>query len=1452
MKWGELVNNYTVLHCHTELSSATTNIDSVTKYEDYIKYAKELGMKAIAITEHGNILSWLKKKECCEKNGIKYIHGIEAYLTETIDEKIRDNYHCCLYAKNFEGVKELNVLISKSYNRKDNHFYYTPRILIDDLLNTSDNIIIASACLGGVFSKGTDKVKQRFIEFFIKNKHRCFLEIQHHNVHAQREYNKYLYQLSQICGLQLVANTDTHCLNEKHVRGRNILQKAKNIHFDNEDGWDLTFKSYDELIQSYEIQGSLPMEVVLQAIENTNKIADMIEEFTLDRSYKYPKLYANSEDVLKQKINEGVLRTGINKLPNYQSEYLPRIYHELETYKHNGAIDFLLLDENIKTWARNNNIFPGYSRGSCSGSLICYLLGITEVDSILHKMNFERFMNLERVSLADIDTDWSPNQRDLVKEYIYSMKGLYCADIITFNTVALKGSIRDVGRALGISLDIVDDICKNITDDNIDSYREQYQELFDYVDIINGTVVSIGTHPCFLGDELVLTENGYKEIKDIGVGDKVLTHTGIYKEVAEIMNKETDDVYEIVPSGTLPIKTTSNHPFYVRKRIDKRLRKYKDGIDTTTRTYLPPTWIELKDLNKGDMIGIPINTNSFNIKNEFDLPYINEDLWWIIGRYIGDGWITEMNRVDKRTDRHYTEKYLVICCSKKNDEKYEITTVLDRLGFKYSIQERKTVYRIYIRNIQLLEYLKKFGKYANNKFIPNEVLDLPIHLLQSFIEGYLSADGYENNGNYSFKTVSKKLALGMINCIAKVYHRHCGVSIIKAKDEYIEGRLVHSKEKYEVRFTKDIRKGERSFYENGYIWMPYRSINKLNNEIQTVYNLSVYDDNSYTVNNIAVHNCGLVCSPMPLDENMGLLTLATCENPVTMLNMKEIDSLNYVKLDVLGLDNIQIINETCALAGIDRLTPQNIDDNDLDVWQSIKEETLGIFQWDGSGSYYIKDLLSDETIKRIKKVYPDFRYIDLMSCGNGAIRPAGESYREELAQGIFRDNGHQALNDLLAPTLGYLVYQEQILSFLHEFCGYTMGEADIVRRGFAKKTGTEQFIPQIKSGFIKTMKEKYDVSEEESEHIVESFIRVIEDASSYLFSLNHSLPYSYIGYICGYLRYYYPLEFITTLLNINKDNADKTTKALEYANKHDIKIKPPKFRYSKAEYFMDKETNSIYKGIESIKYLNSEVAESLYSLKDNQYNSFLDLLIDIHEKGIKINSRQMSILISIDFFSEFGKSQKLFDIVEIFDTIYIKQQNSKQGLVTFNKKKEMKYSTDIISKFAEKETDNQIKVAKAYELCNYLIDNEIKDFEMPSVDKVITYFSTMGTCDYIFEDYMSSICIVVDIITKYKVKRALLYNIASGKTIEVRIGEGIYELQQFKQYDVVNILHLFQKPKKKQVEVEVEDKNGNVSIKKKWQPTGEFELYVDEYHWLDSDEVEELNRQEREYRESLM
>ena len=127
-----------------------------------------------------------------------------------------------------------------------------------------------------------------------------------------------------------------------------------------------------------------------------------------------------------------------------------------------------------------------------------------------------------------------------------------------------------------------------------------------------------------------------------------------------------------------------------------------------------------------------------------------------------------------------------------------------------------------------------------------------------------------------------------------------------------------------------------------------------------------------------------------------------------------------------------------------------------------------------------------------------------------------------------------------------------MIEFLNKLCGVSMGEAEIVRRGFAKKTGTEQYIPKIKNGFIKTMKEKYNVDKEESEKIIIDFLKVIEDASSYLFSLNHSLAYSYIGYICGYLRYCYPLEFLTTMFNIYKDNMDKTKEIANYTIQRNI------------------------------------------------------------------------------------------------------------------------------------------------------------------------------------------------------------------------------------------------------------------------------------------------------------
>jgi DNA polymerase-3 subunit alpha len=254
---------------------------------------------------------------------------------------------------------------------------------------------------------------------------------------------------------------------------------------------------------------------------------------------------------------------------------------------------------------------------------------------------------------------------------------------------------------------------------------------------------------------------------------------------------------------------------------------------------------------------------------------------------------------------------------------------------------------------------------------------------------------------------------------------------------------------------------------------------------------------------------------------------------------------------------------------------------------------------------------------------------------------------------------------MIASTSGFLVYQEQVIQFLHEFCGYTMGEADIVRRHFAKKTGTDEDIPQIHDGFIKTMKEKYNTSEEEAEKIIGDFLRVIEDASNYLFSLNHALPYSYIGYICGYLRYYYPLEFLTSALNIFESKPDDTARVVAYAKKVGIEIKGIQFGKSESGYTMDKNNNCIYKGIASIKYCNGDIATELLNLSKNHYNNFIDLLQDIYTQT-SLNSRQLNILIGLNFFSEFGKNKYLMDIVDIYNKFGTCKIINKNNLESFN------------------------------------------------------------------------------------------------------------------------------------------------------------------------------------------
>ena len=1059
-------------------------------------------MKAMAFTEHGSFFGWVNKKRHIESAGMKYIHGAEFYITETIDEKIRDNYHCCLYAKNYDGVLELNQLSSISFNRDDNHFYYAPRITIDELLTTSDNVLVSTACLGGILHNGTDAIKDKFITFLANNKHRCFLEIQHHNDvdGEQGRYNQYLYELSKKIGVPLIAGTDTHALNEEHLKGRKTLQKAKNVRFENEDSWDLTFKTYDELILEYQKQNVLPMNVVLDAIENTNRLADMVDEFELDETYKYPHLWEDSEATFAEKIKEGIKRRGVDKYPNYQ-EYLDRIEHELEAYRHNGAIDFMLLMEDIIDWCVSQDIRVGYGRGSVNGSVIAWLLGITEMDSIKHKLNFERFMNVERVSLSDIDTDFPPSRIDEVKNYIFSKAGLHCCDIITFNTIALKGAIKDVCRAF-------------------------HYENIEYT------------------------------------------------------------------------------PETVKKKISEWEKSIEGHDSRDTDVRMP------KD--------IIVDIEKYSIHKEVPYEYVS--------------FANELsNLVD--TDEELARK----------------------------------------------QYPDIF-----------ELVDL------------------------------------------------------------VNGTIV----------------------------------------------------------SVGSHPCGCVVSPDTVSDKIGTFTTSTSIYPISQIYMKEIDSLNYVKLDLLRLDTIEIINETCKLAGIERLTPDNMDITDVNVWNSMRDDTTQIFQWEGkTGDDYIKKLLSDENIKKFQEVDDNVDRMTLLSIGNSAIRPAGASYREDLANGVVRKSGSDAIDEFLKPTFGYLVFQCQIIDFLHQYCGFTMGEADIVRRHFAKKTGTEDDIPVIKDGgymkdkdgnekkdhyikgFIATMREKYGMPKEEAEDAIVAFLQVIIDASKYLFSLNHSQPYSYEGYACGWLRYYYTLEFITVSMNINIGKEDKTIALTNFAKKMGIEIRPPKFRHSKSKYFCDKKENCIYKGIGSIKFMNDKVADELYELRNNNYADFIDLLISLSKTSI--NSRQLDILIKLDFFQEFGNPNQLLRYTQLFNDIYSKKQFKKEKI------KEMGLQEVDIRQFAEKESDKMFTKVDTYHLLKYLV--AIIEVPQTSIVEKIKYQSELLGYISIKNEQYKGIGFVTSVDSKYAPKLKV-YALANGNTIDCKIDKRTFNCNKLSVGVLVRIEGTTYKPQQRRTE----------------------------------------------------
>ncbi len=531
------------LHLHSEYSL----LDGACRISEIPERLKECDQDTVAITDHGNMYGIIEFYKTCKKAGIKPIIGCEVYVATAsrFDKRANNDsyYHLVLLCKNMVGYKNLIRLVSLGYTEG---FYSKPRIDEELLRTHSEGLIALSACLSGKIPRllavgDIDGAKKTALDYAsIFGKDNFYIELQDHGTEETRQLMPLLVNLAKETGLPMVATNDCHYLRRRDSEIQQVLmciQTNTTLDSQNKPTFgvdDYYIKTTDEMKRIYSQYDG--------AIENTVKIADMCRlELEFDKVFlpKFPcpdglsaedHLRRLTLEGLDRRIKNGHLIFG-NESHNDEKAYRERIDYELSVINTMGYADYFLIVQDYVGFAKNADIPVGPGRGSGAGSLVAYLLGITDIDSIKFDLLFERFLNPERVSMPDIDMDFCYNRRDEVIEYVTRKYGReHVSQIITFGTLAAKAAVRDCGRAMGMSYSDVDVVAKAIPQElgitlknairfpelkNLYEGSEQIKKLVDTAISLEGMPRNISIHAA----GVVITDKPISEYVPLSVSN---------------------------------------------------------------------------------------------------------------------------------------------------------------------------------------------------------------------------------------------------------------------------------------------------------------------------------------------------------------------------------------------------------------------------------------------------------------------------------------------------------------------------------------------------------------------------------------------------------------------------------------------------------------------------------------------------------------------------------------------------------------------------------------------------------------------------------------------------------------------------------------------------------------------------------------------------------------------
>ena len=516
--------SFTHLHVHSYYSL----MDGLNSPAELVKAAIDAGQTALAITDHGTLSSHREMQIACKDQGIKPILGVEAYISPTdrfdrsskTDKSIQAYNHIILLAKNKKGLENINILQELAWNEG---FYHKPRIDREVLNDYSEGIIVLSGCLNGLISKAIDKGNMEEAELLLKGFKQTFgqdfyVEVQSHN---PMEINSALLELADKLGIKAVATGDAHFAKEEdRVLEEAMLILSTSPKMDKDADFDMSrnikdindrlnylypdrkisFQNYNLFIQSRsEIEADFNKAGISRTdiYENTMEIANKVSEYDFYQGLDLlPVPKTNADEKLRELAEKGLESLQKASDPIYRE----RLEEELEVIASKNFASYFLVVADMINWAKENNIKVGPGRGSAAGSLVCYALGITEVDPIKYDLLFFRFINPERNDFPDIDTDFEDRRRKEVKDYL-KKKFKYVASISTFTYFKDKGVVRDASRVFMVPLQEVNRALKSVDtfEDFIDSpntkeFRLRYPEVVWLAERLRGRIRSVGVH----------------------------------------------------------------------------------------------------------------------------------------------------------------------------------------------------------------------------------------------------------------------------------------------------------------------------------------------------------------------------------------------------------------------------------------------------------------------------------------------------------------------------------------------------------------------------------------------------------------------------------------------------------------------------------------------------------------------------------------------------------------------------------------------------------------------------------------------------------------------------------------------------------------------------------------------------------------------------------------------